>query len=87
MKDNLFSSKEQSEITEADTLLTPQPEIKPIKTVSYQERLEKMSNRQLQGELKRKMRKRTTPRMDDLLANVLSIMLDNHDRGMTGRLG
>lgn len=69
-------------MTETDTSNTKEP-----KQQSYQDKVEKMSNPQLHGELRRKMRVQEKPRINDVWANVLAIVLTNHDKGMRGYIG
>ena len=58
-------------------------EEKPAKPAeTYQERVEKMSNKQLMGEVRRRNRKPEFPLLKTVFTTVLQVMLENHERGM-----
>lgn len=52
----------------------------------YEEKVKLMSDRQLQSELRRKMRDQTRPRINEIFATVLNTVFENHRRGMASHL-
>lgn len=63
-----------------ESLPAPQEQKSAKKSETYQDRVTKMSNRQIAGELRRKANKPSHPLMDQLFATVLSVIFDNYQQ-------
>ena len=56
----------------------------PVK--EYENKIQKMSDKQLRAELVRKTRNQERPRINEIFANVLLTVFDSHKRGMASHL-
>lgn len=69
--------------------VTPEvPEVAPkVKKERYDQRLSKMSNRQIAGEIRKKLKNPGTPRINEIFAVALDVIFKNYRAGKSMYVG
>lgn len=61
--------------------------VKPPKKERYDQRLSKMSNRQIAGEIRKKLKNPGTPRINEIFAVALDVIFKNYRAGKSMYVG